>query len=107
MVKNPPASVRDLRDVGLISGWGRSPGEGQSNPLQYSCLENSMDGADWWGTGCRVSESLDDWSNLAYTHASPVGQLGGQFSLEHPVQCLVVAGGPGSTLIQLSRSPTV
>ena len=40
MVKNPPA---DVGDVGSNPGLGRSPGEGNSNPLQYSCLEKSMD----------------------------------------------------------------
>ena len=40
VVKNPPASAGDVRDVGLILGSGRSPGEGNGNPLQYSCLEN-------------------------------------------------------------------
>ena len=43
MVKNPPASSGDARDVGLIPGSGRSPGVENSNPLQYSCLENSKD----------------------------------------------------------------
>ena len=47
-VKNPPANARDTGDPGLISGLGRSPGGGNSNPLQYSCLENPMDrGARW------------------------------------------------------------
>ena len=41
MVKNPPASAGDLRDMGSIPGLGRSPGEGNGNPFQYSCLENS------------------------------------------------------------------
>ena len=40
VVKNPPANVGDLRDVGLIPGLGRSPEGGHGNPLQYSCLEN-------------------------------------------------------------------
>ena len=40
MVKNPPAKAGDLRAVGLILGLGRSPGGGNGNPLQYSCLEN-------------------------------------------------------------------
>ena len=43
MVKNPPASARDMRDVGSIPGLGRSPGEGNGNPLQFSCLGNLMD----------------------------------------------------------------
>ena len=37
-------------DLGLIPGSGRSPGEGNGNPLQYSCLENPMDRGDWWAT---------------------------------------------------------
>ena len=44
MVKNLPASGGDGRDLGSIPGWGRSPGEGNGTPLQYSCLENPMDG---------------------------------------------------------------
>ena len=43
VVKNPPANVGDIRDAGLIPGWGGSPGRGHSNPLQYSCLENTKD----------------------------------------------------------------
>ena len=44
VIKNLPASVRDAGDVGLIPGLGRSPGEGNGNPLQDSCLEKPMDG---------------------------------------------------------------
>ena len=44
VVKNPPASAGD---TGLISRSGRSPGEGNGNPLQYSYLENPMDGGAW------------------------------------------------------------
>ena len=43
VVKNLPANAGDTRDVGLILGLGRSPGEGNGNPLQYSCLGNPMD----------------------------------------------------------------
>ena len=43
VVKNPPANAGDTGDVGLIPGRGRSPGGGNDNPLQYSCLENPMD----------------------------------------------------------------
>ena len=42
MVKNLPSNAGDIRDMGLISGLGRSPGGGHGNPLQYSCLENPM-----------------------------------------------------------------
>ena len=48
MVKKLPANVGDVRDADLIPGSGRSPGEGNGNPLQYSCLENSMDRGGWW-----------------------------------------------------------
>jgi len=40
VVKNLPINAGDIRDMGLISGLGRSPGGGHGNPLQYSCLEN-------------------------------------------------------------------
>ena len=43
VVKNPLTSAGDIRDVGLIRGLGRSPGEGNGNPLQYSCLGNPKD----------------------------------------------------------------
>jgi len=43
VVKNPSVNAGDIKDVGLISGLGRSPGGGSGNPLQYSCLENPMD----------------------------------------------------------------
>ena len=44
VVKNPPDNAGDIRDMGSIPGSGRSPGEGNGNPFQYYCLENSMDG---------------------------------------------------------------
>ena len=50
LVKNPPASSGDIRDICLILGSGRSPGGGHGNPLQYSCLENPMDRGAWWAT---------------------------------------------------------
>ena len=42
VIKNPPVNAGDIRDMGLIPGSGRCPGEGNDNPLQYSCLENPM-----------------------------------------------------------------
>ena len=50
MVKNSPANTRLIRDTGSIPGLRRSPGEGKGNPLQYSCLENPMDGGAWQAT---------------------------------------------------------
>ena len=51
---------------GSIPGSGRSPGEGHGNPLQYSCLENPMDGGEWWVTVHRVAES-DTTEQLHFT----------------------------------------
>ena len=47
--KSVPVNKGNIRDAGLISGWGRFPGIGNGNPIQYSCLENSMDRGVWWG----------------------------------------------------------
>ena len=69
VVKKPPASAEDVRDVGSIPGSGRSPGGEHGNPLQYSCLENPMDRGAWRGCrpwGLRVRH---EWDNLACTHA--------------------------------------
>ena len=50
MVKNLPVNAGDSKDSGLIPGSGKSPGIGNGNLLQYSCLENSMDRGDWRAT---------------------------------------------------------
>ena len=57
MVKNPPADVGDARDVGSVPGLGRSPGGGNGNPLQYSCLVNPMDSGAWQATVHGAAES--------------------------------------------------
>ena len=49
VVKNPPANSGDIGDLGAIPGTGRSPGEANGTPLQYSCLENPMEGYSPWG----------------------------------------------------------
>ena len=51
------ASAYNVGDPGSIPGLGRSPGERNGNPLQYSCLENSMDGGAWWAIVQRVAKS--------------------------------------------------
>ena len=51
------ASAYNVGDLGPIPGSGRSPGEGNGNLLQYSCLENPMDGEAWWATVQGVSKS--------------------------------------------------
>jgi len=55
--KSLPANAGDARDAGFISGSGRSPGGGNDNPLQYSCLENFMDKGAWWATVHGVTKS--------------------------------------------------
>ena len=57
VVKNLTGNAGDARDTGSISGSERSSGEGNGNPLQYSCLENPMDRGTWWATVLRVTES--------------------------------------------------
>ena len=69
------ASASNAGDPVLIPGSGRSPGEGNGNPLQYSCLENPMDGGAWWATVHRVAKSrtrLSDFSSLAIRWAPAV-----------------------------------
>ena len=63
VLKNPPAHVGDTGDVGFIPGLGRSVGEGNGYPLQYSCLENSMDRGGWWATGHGVAKSQTQLSD--------------------------------------------
>ena len=56
-LKNPPANAGEVREEGLIPGWGRSPGGGHGNPLQYSYLEKPMDRGDWRITVHGVAKS--------------------------------------------------
>ena len=57
LVKNPPANAGDERDMSSIPGSGKSLGEENGNPLQYSCLENPIDRGTWWATIHGVAES--------------------------------------------------
>ena len=68
MVKNPPANEGDIRDAGSIPGLGRALGGGNGNPLQYSCLENTMDKRGWWATVCGVAQS---WTQLKQLSTAP------------------------------------
>ena len=65
VIKNPPANSGDVRDSGSIPGSGRSPGGGNGNPLQYSCLQNSMDRGAWRATVPGVTQSQTRPSILA------------------------------------------
>ena len=62
VVKNPPANAGDSGDPGSIPGSGRCPGEGNSYPLYYSCLENPMDRGVWWATVHVITKS---WTQLS------------------------------------------
>ena len=67
-------SACNAGDLGSIPGSGRSSGKGNGNPLQYSCLENTMDRVAWWATVCGVTKSwtgLSDFTSLHVTY----GQL--------------------------------
>ena len=73
MVKNLPVSAGAMGAMGLIPGLGRSPVEGNGNPLQYPCLENSMDRGAWRSTVLGVTEKSDTTERLsmhvcAHTH---------------------------------------
>ena len=68
VVKYPPANAGDTKDMGLVPGLGRSPRVGNLNPLQYSCLENSMDRGDWWATVHGLAKSQTQLSTHTHTH---------------------------------------
>ena len=64
--KNMPAKSGDIRDTGSIPGSGRSSGEGNGSPLQYSCLENSMDRRAWWCTVHGVAKNQTRHRDFKY-----------------------------------------
>ena len=57
VVKNLPANAGDIKDTGSIPWWGKSPGGGHGNPLQYSCLENPMNRRAWIAAIHRVTKT--------------------------------------------------
>ena len=68
-------SACNVGDLGSIPGLGRSPGEGNGNPLQYSCLENPMDGGAWWATVHRSQKVGHDWETSFSLSAFFIVQL--------------------------------
>ena len=64
VVKNPPANEGDERDMALIPGSGRFPGEGNGNAIQYFCLVKPMDGGTWRSIVHRVTKDSDMTSQL-------------------------------------------
>ena len=90
MVKNPSAHAGDARDLGSILGSGRSPGVGNGNPLQYSCLENPMDIGAWQATVHGVTKS---WIQLTtHTH---------KLSIYILFKALFIYGCTGSSLLHM------
>ena len=84
MAQRLKASACNAGDLGSIPGSGRSPGEGNGNPLQYSCLENPMDGGAWWATINGVSKSQTRLSDFTSLHFNDVSKS----------PCKRQAGGP-------------
>ena len=86
MVKNLPANAGVARDVGSIPGSGGFPGVGNGNPLQYSCLENPMDGGAWGATVHGVAKSRTRLSDFTHslTH-SFIGRTDAE--AEIPILC--------------------
>ena len=85
VVKNPPAKAGDIREVGLISGSERSPGEEHGNPLQYSCLENLMDRGAWRATVHGVTKSWTRLKQLSIHAGASTGLR--PYMLVHSLQC--------------------
>ena len=102
VVKNPPANAGDVRDADSIPGLGRSPGVGNVNLLQYSCLENTTDRGTWWALTIGSHRTGHNWSDLAhcsrhrYVMYSKVKVDGAQScpTLCDPVDCSL----PGSSV---------
>ena len=67
LVKNLPANAGDVRDTGLVPGLGRSPEDGNGNPLQHSCLGNPMDRGAWWAPVHMVAKNQTGLSQLSMT----------------------------------------
>ena len=67
VVKNPPINAGDVSDAGSFPESGRSPGGGDGNPLQYSCLANPMDRVAWWAAVHGVAKSRRQLSDFTFT----------------------------------------
>ena len=94
LVKNPPANSGDARDTGSIPDSGRSPGVGNGNPLQYSCLENSTDRGAWWATVHGVTKS-PEVTERTLSHACSHAQC---YSRWLSNSCLLSSSGPLPTI---------
>ena len=93
VVKNLPANIRDIRDAGLILGSGRSLGEGNGNPLQYSCLENPINRGAWWAIVHGVPKSQVQLKGVSMQlHSSPCTK-----HLTAPIPCDLEITDHGTT----------
>ena len=107
VVKNQPANAGNVRDPGSIPGSGRSPGEGNGNPLQYSCLENPMDRGAWWATIQRAAKSQTGLKGLSAREGRGSGNecaltrfLGWGLFTE---QCVLTGGGQGTDCVSWGK----
>ena len=85
MLKNAPSNTGDTRDVDSVPGSGWSPGVGNSNPLQSSCLENSMDREAWQLQSLGLQRVGHDWANTHIPHTKCMQNLVCPYQ-EHDVQ---------------------
>ena len=76
VVKDPPTSAGDVRNVGSVPGLGRSPGGGHGNPLQYFCLENPMDRGAWRAAAHGIAKKTTKQLSTAYTVRNKTGRRG-------------------------------
>ena len=74
IVKNPPANAGDAGDAVSVLVSGRSPGGGNDNPLQYSCLENSVDRRAWWATVHGVTNQFSSVTQSCPTLCDPMNR---------------------------------
>ena len=92
VIQNPPANAED---VSSVPGSGRSPGVGNGNALQYSCLENSMDRGAWWATVPELSKSLENSSSTQLKKKIIGGFPGGSAVKKSPVNAENEGSIPG------------
>ena len=108
VVRSLPAKVGDIRDVGLIPGSGRSLGEGNGYPIQYSCLGNPMDRGAWGATVHRVAKS-QTWLKILSVHTRALNIVPGAtcrtVMLIHAECSSLYSPTPNSWSIPLSPAP--
>ena len=93
------ASARNAGDPGSIPGSVRSPGEGNGNPLQYSCLENSMDGGVWWATVHGVAKSQTRLSDFTHSEVEQIEKRDSVLMSKNQIERLT---RPGSSYFNLN-----